>query len=96
MERVRSADIGMWHARIKSLYGVGAKPARFTRLTGYDAVRFIAQKISPKIAALHKSIVFPGDFRLHFRVRPGRDAAWLRNHVLSGGTKWQRMTGRRS
>jgi hypothetical protein len=95
MERDRAADIGTWHARIKFLSGGSAKPAYFNRLTAHDAVQIAAQKKSHKIAALHKSIVFPRVFRLQFQSCPGRGAAWLRSHALSGGTKWQRMTGRR-
>jgi hypothetical protein len=64
MERVCSADIGTWHARIKLLSGIRPNPAYFNRLSVHDAVQIAAQKKSHKIAALHKSIVFPYDFRL--------------------------------
>jgi hypothetical protein len=64
MERVCSAHIGTWHARIKLLTGVRWNPAYFNRLGMHDAVQIAAQKKSHKIAALHKSFVFPCDFRL--------------------------------
>ncbi|CAN7641394.1 hypothetical protein [Rhizobium sp. LjRoot254] len=64
MERDRAADIGTWHARIKFPSGIPWNPAYFKRLSMHDAVQIAAQKKSHKIAALHKSIVFPYDFRL--------------------------------
>jgi hypothetical protein len=64
MERTCSADIGMWHVRIKFLSGGSAKGTFFKRLSPHDAVQIVAQKKSHKIAAMHKSIVFPCDCRL--------------------------------
>jgi hypothetical protein len=64
MERVYPADIGMWHARIKLPSGIRPNPAYFNWLGMHDAVQIVAQKKSHKIAALHKSFVFPYDFRL--------------------------------
>ncbi|UVC08419.1 hypothetical protein IHQ71_25265 [Rhizobium sp. TH2] len=64
MERGCAADIGARHTRIKLPSGGSLNPAYFKRLSVHDAVQIAAQKKSHKIAALHKSFVFPYDFRL--------------------------------
>jgi hypothetical protein len=52
------------------------------------APRIVAQEKSRKIAASHKTIVFPEVFRLHFSLRQWRGArSQLPNCALSGGTK---------